>query len=87
MVTDLFDIIDTKQDKVLDFEEWNLAFNLPKTNSTHRLLSSTLCLWENSFEASKFAVVIAKNRKLLMEHIQRLAQPDSNGQGKLVSFN
>jgi hypothetical protein len=68
VMKDLFDLIDIRQDGLIDLTEWQQTFGrVTEGNNQMTLKPTALATWENSEEYKAIGNKIAKNRKQLIE--------------------
>jgi len=71
IIKDLFDLIDIRQDGLLDLHEWQQTFgNVVEGNAQLTIKPTHLTQWENSAEYEQIGTLIAKNRKQLIEQFR-----------------
>jgi hypothetical protein len=68
VLKDLFDVIDIRQDGLIDLTEWQQTFGRVTDGGNQLSIKPTsLTTWENSAEYEQIGTKIAKNRKQLIE--------------------
>lgn len=73
---DLFDLIDIRQDGLIDLTEWQQTFGrVTEGNNQLTLKPTALISWENSAEYESMGNKIAKNRKQLIEEFKKVLGP------------
>ena len=74
VIKDLFDTIDIRKDGILDANEWQQTFgNVLEGNNKLTIHSTPLSAWENTREYSAIGNAIAKNRKLIKDCFDKVA--------------
>ena len=66
VVKDIFDLIDTKKDGIIDQKEWNQTFSPESTSQ-----------FENSPEYDLICAKIGKSRKVLLKHFEEVKVKDN----------
>lgn len=88
MVKDLFELIDTRKDGVIDVKEWNQTFGKAgEGNSNLSVKTTALSGWENSREFEKIGSQMARNRKLIIQSFKTFLQGQTKGEKPNTLFS
>lgn len=88
VIKDMYDTIDTKNDQLLDKDEWNECFGGILTTGPKVAVKATPhTFWESGLEAQKLGECLARSRKLLIESFKEVStHSDHTGDSKYVTL-
>ena len=75
IIKDLFDTIDIRKDGIIDLTEWQQTFGyIAEGDNKLTIRATPLSTWENSREFKAIGNLICRNRKVLKERFDHVAQ-------------